>query len=160
MRAGRMYDRSGPLTPILGVRSWPRWTMGGVQQEVSPHIRSPTPWPVTPRCAIPWVRSARGIRATLLCIHGAAATEAGREGRGRGRGTDTVETHAKKHPACLQVALGILGFDGFAAESMGFPHRKINGRHGVSGFGFLRKVSCGLASTVIATCPCTDPDFE
>eukprot|EP00959_Pyramimonas_sp_CCMP1952_P112254 2347009-Pyramimonas_sp.AAC.1 len=32
----------------------------------------------------------------------------------------TVETHAKKHPACLQ---GALGFDGFLMESVTLPHQ-------------------------------------
>ncbi|CAK0873525.1 unnamed protein product [Prorocentrum cordatum] len=36
----------------------------------------------------------------------------------------TVEAHAKKHPAGLQGALGFLGFDGFAMESVAFPHHK------------------------------------
>eukprot|EP00959_Pyramimonas_sp_CCMP1952_P026909 564928-Pyramimonas_sp.AAC.1 len=35
-----------------------------------------------------------------------------------------VGTHAKKHPACLQGALGFLGFDGSALASATFPHRR------------------------------------
>eukprot|EP00959_Pyramimonas_sp_CCMP1952_P277680 5804382-Pyramimonas_sp.AAC.1 len=34
-----------------------------------------------------------------------------------------MEAHAKKHPACLQRALGFLGFGGFAMESVTFPHQ-------------------------------------
>eukprot|EP00959_Pyramimonas_sp_CCMP1952_P419799 8793182-Pyramimonas_sp.AAC.1 len=52
----------------------------------------------------------------------------------------TVEARAKKHPACLQGALGFWGFDGFALGSPTFPHQKcmdVLGSQGwVSGGGF------------------------
>eukprot|EP00959_Pyramimonas_sp_CCMP1952_P452146 9466074-Pyramimonas_sp.AAC.1 len=39
-------------------------------------------------------------------------------------GRDTVETHAKRHPACLQGALGFFGVDGFAVEGVTLPRRE------------------------------------
>eukprot|EP00959_Pyramimonas_sp_CCMP1952_P440678 9226148-Pyramimonas_sp.AAC.1 len=45
----------------------------------------------------------------------------------------TVEAHAKKRPACLLGALGVMGFDGPAVERATFPHQKVDGRPGVSG---------------------------
>eukprot|EP00959_Pyramimonas_sp_CCMP1952_P235897 4929948-Pyramimonas_sp.AAC.1 len=39
-------------------------------------------------------------------------------------GPVTAEAHAKKRPACLQGALGFLGFDSFAMERVTVPHQK------------------------------------
>eukprot|EP00959_Pyramimonas_sp_CCMP1952_P188938 3951806-Pyramimonas_sp.AAC.1 len=41
----------------------------------------------------------------------------------RSDGSTTVETHAKKYPACFQGALGFLGFAGFAMESVTLPRQ-------------------------------------
>eukprot|EP00959_Pyramimonas_sp_CCMP1952_P094752 1982002-Pyramimonas_sp.AAC.1 len=46
--------------------------------------------------------------------------------------------HAKKHPACLQSALGFLDFDGFAVERVTSPRQKSRDALGSQGW-----VSCG-----------------
>eukprot|EP00959_Pyramimonas_sp_CCMP1952_P443602 9286818-Pyramimonas_sp.AAC.1 len=43
-----------------------------------------------------------------------------------------VEAQAKRHPACLQGALGFLGVHGSAVETAMVSRQKINGRPGVS----------------------------
>eukprot|EP00959_Pyramimonas_sp_CCMP1952_P276468 5779452-Pyramimonas_sp.AAC.1 len=59
-------------------------------------------------------------------------------------GRHPMETYAKKHPACLQGALGFLSFDGFCCGERGVPAPEINGRPGL---GFSWKVSCERAPT-------------
>eukprot|EP00959_Pyramimonas_sp_CCMP1952_P426202 8926914-Pyramimonas_sp.AAC.1 len=50
----------------------------------------------------------------------------------------TVGAHAKKHPACLQGALGFLDVDGSAMENVPFPYHKSMDVLGSQGW-----VSCG-----------------
>eukprot|EP00959_Pyramimonas_sp_CCMP1952_P039899 834261-Pyramimonas_sp.AAC.2 len=49
----------------------------------------------------------------------------------------TVGPHAKKHPACLQGALGFLGFEGFALENVMFPYQRSMDVRASPGLGFL-----------------------
>eukprot|EP00959_Pyramimonas_sp_CCMP1952_P035938 752489-Pyramimonas_sp.AAC.1 len=61
-----------------------------------------------------------------------------RAGAPRRRTSRTVEAHAKKHPDCLQGALGLLSFDGFAMASATFQHHKTMDVRVLKGW-----VSCG-----------------
>eukprot|EP00959_Pyramimonas_sp_CCMP1952_P273283 5712186-Pyramimonas_sp.AAC.1 len=54
------------------------------------------------------------------------------------KSSHTVEAHAKRLPACLQGALGLLGFDGWALEGVTFPHQEpmdVLGSQGRVSFG-------------------------
>ncbi|CAK0813439.1 unnamed protein product, partial [Prorocentrum cordatum] len=63
---------------------------------------------------------ARSPLVQLLGLEGGLRTE---DGRVAGA-CSTGETHAKKHPACLQGALGFVGFDGSAMANAACPHQK------------------------------------
>eukprot|EP00959_Pyramimonas_sp_CCMP1952_P418101 8759600-Pyramimonas_sp.AAC.1 len=63
-------------------------------------------------------------------------------------GTAKVEARVKKTHACLQGALGFLGSDGCCHGKRDGPTPKIDGGPGVSGLGFLWKVSCGRDPTI------------
>eukprot|EP00959_Pyramimonas_sp_CCMP1952_P242897 5077125-Pyramimonas_sp.AAC.1 len=59
-----------------------------------------------------------------------------------------MSKHRITRPLSLQGAAWFLGIRGFCRGERDVPTPKTSGRPGVSGLGFLWKISCGRAPTV------------